>query len=47
MVKKGAGGGMNVQFLADLLDIQSIKGLQRAVRLAMGRTESGEVMVAD
>ena len=47
MVQEGAGGGIDADLVADPLHIEAVEGADRAVGLAFGRAERGEVVPPD
>ena len=47
VVEEAARRGLDVDLLADAADVEPVERLDRAVRLAMGRAEGGEVVAAD
>ena len=46
-MKEAARGGFDLHLLADAGDFEPVERLDRAVRLALGRAERGEVMTSD
>src|SRR5690606_17234800 len=46
IVQEGARGGADLDLLAKARDLQLVEGLHRAFRLALDRTEGGEVVPA-
>ncbi len=47
VVEETAGGGVDMDLVAFTRDLEPVEGLDRAVGLALGRSEGGEVVAPD